>query len=134
MQLNPSGSSPIINIKFDANIPAAKAESGTCTVFIKKPNTIDWMAIATVVNRPFSSHNIVLDPLIFLEPGSSINDLKNTEIRYNVLFLDIDGDNSIVCSFDLEVTQDKNILVKNTEAAADPTAEFIFFSQTFTLI
>ena len=40
--LNPSGSNPIINIKFDADISAAKPESGTCTLFIREPGTVNW--------------------------------------------------------------------------------------------
>jgi hypothetical protein len=133
MPLNSIGSNPIISAKFDLNIPSGRAESGTCTLFIRKAPLDRWIEIMTIHNRPFSSHNIIIDPSIYLGSGSSVKDLVNTEIRYNVLFLDIDGDDKINCSFDLEITQDGIVLVSKNESASKDNVQFVTFSKTFTL-
>lgn len=133
MPLNSIGSNPIVSAKFDLKIPPGKAESGTCTLFIRKSPLDRWIEIMTIHNRPFSSHNIIIDPSIYLGNGNSVKDLVNTEIRYNVLVLDIDGDNKINCSFDLEITQDGTVLVSKSESASKIDVGFVTFSQTFTL-
>jgi hypothetical protein len=131
MPLNPTGSKPTISINFDKRIPPGKAESGTCTLLIRKSPTTQWLVIATIHNRPLSSH--VIDPSIHSGSGSSVKELIGAEIRYNVLFLDIDGDDKIDCSFDLEILQDGvTIIAKNEDAAAN-NVQFIAFSQTFTI-
>jgi hypothetical protein len=128
MPLNPTGSKPTISINFDKRIPPGKAESGTCTLLIRKSPTTQWLVIATIHNRPLSSH--VIDPSIHSGSGSSVKELIGAEIRYNVLFLDIDGDDKIDCSFDLEILQDGvTIIAKNEDAAAN-NVQFIAFSQT----
>lgn len=127
MSLNPTGSKPIISTKFGG------IESGTCTLFIRKSPIKQWLKIKTITNNPFPSDHIVIDPSIHLGSGSSISDLIGAEIRYNVLFLDVDGDDQINCSFDLEITQDGTIIAQKNENKIQEGVEFIFFSQTFTL-
>jgi hypothetical protein len=131
MPLNPTGSRPTISIKFDQRIPPGKAESGTCTLLIRKAPTTQWSEIATIHNRPISSH--VIDPSIHSGSGISVADSIGAEIRYNVLFLDIDGDDKIDCSFDLEILQDGAIIIEKNEEASENNVQFIAFSQTFTL-
>lgn len=134
MSLNPTGSKPIINAKFDHHIISPGiAESGTCTLLIRKSPTVNWLKIATIHNSPFSSHNIIIDPLIHLGPGRDIGDLAGAEILYNVLFLDIDGDKKINCSFDLEVTQDGNIVYSKSDSKNTGNVDFVAFSHDFIL-
>jgi hypothetical protein len=128
MSLNPTGSKPIISTKFGG------IESGTCTLFIRKFPIKQWLKIKTITNNPFPSDNIVIDPSIYLGNGSSVSDLVGAEIRYNVLFLDVDGDDQINCSFDLEITQDGTVVDRRSDNKIQQSVEFIFFSQTFILI
>lgn len=127
MSLNPAGSKPIISARFGG------IESGTCTLFIRKPPAKQWLKIKTITNNPIAPIPIEIDPSIYLGSGSSISDLIGAEIRYNVLFLDVDGDEQINCSFDLEITQDGTVIERKSDNKIDRDVEFIFFSQTFTL-
>jgi hypothetical protein len=135
MPFNPSGSRPIICVKFDAKIPPPDvAETGACTIFIKKDST--WKEIASFVNRPFSTHYLVLDPSIFLNSGDAVAELKNSEIRYQAFFIDNNDDKKVSCSFDFEISQDEIILISDSKKEKTQDGEeneFFFFSNTFTL-
>lgn len=134
MPLNHTGSNPIINVQFDKRIPSGtKSESGTCTIFIRKAPPNNWIQITTIFNSPSSSHIINIDPSIYLGSSSSVKDLIGAEVRYNVLFLDIDGDNKMNCSFDLEITQDGLTIISKAEIAERNNVESISFTQTFAL-
>jgi hypothetical protein len=124
--LNPAGSDPIINFKFGG------LESGTCTFFVKKSGVVAWTKIATVSELPFASHHIVLNPATYLGAGSSVIDLVNADFRYNLLFLDKDGDGKITCSFDLEITQDKVVIHSESDSTTQNVAS-ILFTNSFSL-
>jgi hypothetical protein len=124
--LNPAGSDPIVNFKFGG------LESGTCTFFFKKSGVAAWTKIATINNDTFASHNIVLNPAKYLGDGSTVADLVNADFRYNLLFLDKDGDGQITCSFDLEITQDGVVIHSESDGTLQNVAS-ILLTNSFSL-
>jgi hypothetical protein len=126
MPLDPTGSDPIINFKFGG------IESGTCTFFVRKSGVVPWKEIDTINSSTSASHRIVLNPVKYLGTGSSVADLVNADFRYNLLFLDKDGDGKITCSFDLEITQDGKIIHSKSDSTSQKVAS-ILFSNIFSL-
>jgi hypothetical protein len=126
MPLNPTGSNPIVNFHFGG------IESGTCTFFVKKSGAVAWIKIVTINNDTVASHHIVLNPATYLGAGNSVADLVNADFRYNLLFLDKDGDGKITCSFELKITQDGVVIHGKSDSTIQNVAS-ILFTNSFSL-